>query len=746
MTPWQRRLRVGLGLFVIAFAAILFVSIRRPVGPAHPDKTRRNDPKAVTEQIKGTILLAKGTSPDYKLDFERLVQYADGRSTLLGVKARVPQRGGRDFLVTAKEGEVVGEQPKVNVKLHGSVELTTSDGLKLNTEDASYLDAEGVVQMPGPVTFSRNRMSGSAVGLSYDKNRDTLWLLDKAVIQIAPDENGKDSAHVEAGAAGHARRDKYIRFERHVKVDRDGQTIEAEGAVAFLTPDEKRIQMVELRGASRVTGKGDTSGGMKGMTARDMNLTYGPDGKQLQRALLNGDGVIELGGVAGRAGRRLAGQFVDVALGPDGTTVTGLSARDRVQLDLPADAGTPARRIRGGALQAAGQPGVGLTRAEFSEDVDFQESSAAPKAGTPTVDPTRVGRGVCFREPAPPAGVRVARSGTLDLALKNGFTTIESARFGRGACFQDSAIVGTAREARYGMAAGSLNLSGADEKTGRPPQVSDEHATIEASRIEILLDAKKITAIDSVKSDMRATKPATPTAGAARAQPAPPGGNAQTHLPSILKEDQPVSATADSLVYDSSASHAVYTGHAQLWQGDVTIKADTIVLDDQKGDLSASGAVVSKMLLEQVNDKTKAKERVHSVATAKALAYDDKLRRATYTGAAHLTGPQGDLTADRIELFLKESGNEVDRLEAYVNVAMRTPDNRKASGARLTYLSAEERYDMTGLPVRIEEECRETIGKSLTFFKSADRIIVDGNEERRTETKGGGKCPGPRFD
>ena len=69
-------------------------------------------------------------------------------------------------------------------------------------------------------------------------------------------------------------------------------------------------------------------------------------------------------------------------------------------------------------------------------------------------------------------------------------------------------------------------------------------------------------------------------------------------------------ATADALTYDSAAALAVYTGNAQLWQGETTIKGDTIVVDDQKGDLSASGRVVSKMMLEQVDSKTKAKEQV----------------------------------------------------------------------------------------------------------------------------------------
>ena len=34
-----------------------------------------------------------------------------------------------------------------------------------------------------------------------------------------------------------------------------------------------------------------------------------------------------------------------------------------------------------------------------------------------------------------------------------------------------------------------------------------------------------------------------------------------------------------------------------------------------------------------------------------------------------------------------------------------------------------------------------TLGRTLTFLKASDNVVVDGNQETRTETKGGGKCP-----
>ena len=115
---------------------------------------------------------------------------------------------------------------------------------------------------------------------------------------------------------------------------------------------------------------------------------------------------------------------------------------------------------------------------------------------------------------------------------------------------------------------------------------------------------------------------------------------------------------------------------------------------------------------------------------------------ATYTGDAHITGPQGDLTSPRVELFLKPGGDELDRAEAYDGVTLRG-EGRKTTGQRLTFFGADQRYLVTGTPVTIVDECgRETTGRTLTFFRATDRIVVDGNEQVRTQTRGNGStCP-----
>ena len=240
MTPWQRRLRLGLGIFVVALATLLGVSLcksRRPAVVA-PLPTKA-DPTAIVESTSGGLVRALGARQDLTIEhYDKLEGYADGRTRITGGRFKILQRGGRDFSIRARVAEMKGTAPDVDVTMTGAVEMVSSDGLTVRTEQASYVNAEGLVRAPGAVQFERGRMRGTSVGLTYDKARDVLSLLDKVVIRTAPDEKGEGGADIDAGTAAFFRADKYMRFERGVKMVGRGQTIEAETAVAFLTPDE----------------------------------------------------------------------------------------------------------------------------------------------------------------------------------------------------------------------------------------------------------------------------------------------------------------------------------------------------------------------------------------------------------------------------------------------------------------------------------------------------------------------------
>jgi len=103
---------------------------------------------------------------------------------------------------------------------------------------------------------------------------------------------------------------------------------------------------------------------------------------------------------------------------------------------------------------------------------------------------------------------------------------------------------------------------------------------------------------------------------------------------------------------------------------------------------------------------------------------------------AQMSRQKQDLRAQRIEVYLAEDSARVDRVEAFTNVNANVV-KRVAMGNRLTYHGEDERYDISGtpgVPVKVVDGCRQITGKTLTFFTSTDRIIVDGNEEIQTRT------------
>jgi LPS export ABC transporter protein LptC len=731
MTTWQKRARLvmaGVGITVI-IAVALTVRERQP--KPENDSVTRVDPKAVAESAGGRTVQASGTRVPGVLDYERSLTYADGTSRLIGPKLTTT-RNGQTFTVTGKEAAL--DQDQAHVTITGDVKLTSGDGLSVAAGEAAYDRADGIVRAPGPVSFAKGTLSGTAIGMTYDEKQDILSLLERAVVKVAPGKDTGGGADITAGSAVYARRDKHMRFEGSVRLIREGRTVEADTATAFLSADESRLERMELRGRSRITTADAAEGALQEMAARDMDLAYAADGETLERAVLKGSGTIVM---AGAAGRRIAGELVDIAFAAD-SNVTALTGRDRVQLTMPAQRDTPERIIRAAAMQGKGPPGQGLTSALFSGGVEFRET---PSGGT----------------------LRVARASTLDLAMTPGTGAIEEARFSGSTRFEEGNLRASAADGRYRIGDGLLELTGSEGT--RDPRVQDERITVDAKRINLTFAGPALVATTEVRSVMQPAAEKKPVPAAAGAPPAtsppvrpagrnpkrPAGGSSapapqDRTVPGMLKDDEPVYVTGAALDYDGARAFATYTGGARLWQGDTTIQGDTIVLDEHSGDLKASGSVRSTFVLEQLDQKTQQKTKVPSIASAKDLHYEDALRRATYTTDAHVNGPQGDCRADKIEMYFVEGGGALERAEAYRDVKLLT-DARTSSGDRMTYFAADERYIMVGAPVRILEECRETTAKTLTFWRSTDRILADGNEEIRTLTKKrGGTCAEPRLE
>ena len=686
---WQKWARLLAAIIGIAAAVVVYATMGERVKQVPATAPARIDPNAVIESSGNIVQQVRGTRQDYLIEAERQLTYEGGLTKLVGVKITVRNRGGRDYTVTGREAQAGPNQK--DLQLTGGVQLTSSDDFIVRADTASFSQDTGVMTAPGAVTFERNRMTGSGTGMTYDKTADVLSLSDQSHVLLR-DEHGNPSMEFTSGKSTFDRMAHTLALDGNVHALRDKQVIDAAQGMAHLTEDEQHITDIELRGDARVAGGGS---GVDSMSARDMNLHYSADGQALERAQLLGKGAVAMTGQNGAAGRQFLGDTLDILLAPDGA-LTKVTGRDNVRLDLPGTPDSPARRITARALDGDGVAGKGLTSATFSDNVEYREEAGAS------------------------TGARVARSRALNVALAD--DAISSAMFGGAVKFEEQGLQAAGGEARYDPMKGSLRISGIEG--GVAPRVSDERVTIDASTIDVALEGRLMKASGTVKTTLR---------------PGPSKGQGDTRLPGLLKQDQPANVNAETLDYRGASGQAIYTGNATMWQGETAVRADSVAIDQGKGDFLASGNARSTILLDTGVSVAHASE-IRYADAAHTIGYTSmKNALGTVAAQAQLSGPQGDLRADRIDVILAEKGGHVDRLEAYTNVSMKV-DTRTAVGERLTYFADEDRYVMSGAgtkSVKVIESCRETTGRTLTFFKSTDRIIVDGNEEIRTQTRSG---------
>ena len=711
---WQKILRWVIAAFVVVFAAVVVVSLRR----AHPKsapaaQVKQLPPNAIFEST-GKIEYAsdKSGKRDFAIEANHQISYDNGRSVFDGaVKVTIPDRSGRSITIRGDRADVVvppGKTISTGV-FRGHVKLTTSDGISVDAASASYDDTTQITTIPGPMTFSKGRMTGSSTGATYDHNRAVLWLLADAKVDAKPDEKGSGAIHVTSRQAGMARLEHYLKFVGDSRMDGEGHVTTSDEATAYLTPDDDRVTRIELRGNSRISSK--TGGGPQDMRARDIDMTYAADGRTLQATHMVENAVVRLPGEKGKPGKQIAGKGIDISLAPDGETVTNLTAADSVQVDLPPDGEIPARRIRSaillatGAPAAPGQPG-GIKSASFGGGVEYREHRDA-KGKLALID-------------------RTAKSDKLDIQTKPGFGDLERADFHTNVHFTDGPqTTADAPLAVYSIKDDSLTLSPGDGDTGKPPHVTDGRVSIDAKNIQMALSAQKMKADTRVRSVMVQQQ------GKSKDQ--------TVKVPSMLKQDRPVYVTSNRLDYDSAASLATYEGNSRLWQdGDdgSTILADKIVIDDNTGNLHAVTNVTTSTFMTTASgpdDKTKpakTQKQDPTVTKADGMVYEDAKHRATYTGSVHMSGPDGDMTSDSLELFFTEQGGQLDRAEAEGNVVSKQT-NRRAFGKHLSYSAKDDVYTMTGAPAMVYDDtppnCKLTKAPTVAFRKDVATGSASGN-------------------
>ena len=230
----------------------------------------------------------------------------------------------------------------------------------------------------------------------------------------------------------------------------------------------------------------------------------------------------------------------------------------------------------------------------------------------------------------------------------------------------------------------------------------------------------------------------------------------------MLASSDPIHVSSHRMTAHRSPAIAVYTGDARLWQNANVVEAPEIEFDrDHRsliaraliaaGDSSAvSGLGPVQASLQPVStvlvqvDKTGKVTPIH--ITSARLNYSDVERKVFLDGGVTTKETDVTMTARQMTVFLLPRSQstaganpampgQIDRIIAEEQVVITQP-TRHATGNRLVYTSADDKFVLTGGPPSIfDAERGKTTGDSLTFYRHDDRVLVEGRETSPAVTR-----------
>jgi len=711
----------------------------------------------------------------FTVSASKAVQFKEGgRAELHGVKivvygkdsSRFDRIAGDDFSFDPKSGEVTSTG-KVLIDLEANPEgIKNSDQtppsetrkpIHLETDGLSFNKDTGNASASGKVLFETPDATGSAVGVTYVSKTGTMTLRSSVEMTV----NRPRQFHLTADHGFITKQPSEVLLDG-VQLIREGQKLKSAQATFFLRPDDTVERILaegdveaEIQGQSEIRARSDRA-----------DLQLAGTRNQLTLAVLTGNVHLETNGAQpadGDAGRAILhfgpNQVLEKVHAEGGVHLwqnrvaqnTGLEKEKNiagtVSVDTVAHPGplpakttslqTGAQQVEmtapvmdfivknGNQLQSAettGPPQITISQpdtkqktvvtaerftAKFSEKNRLNSLHGEPESK------------IVSSVPGQPD--RISTSPTLDVLFgeQGDISTITQAG---GLTYVSGTQRAFAQRGTYTAADEMLVLIGS-------PRVLDSGMTTTAQTIRFNRTSGDAFAEGNVKS----------TYSDLKAQP--DGG--------MLASSDPIHVVSHAMTAHRSSNVAVYSGNARLWQNSSVVEAPTLEFNRVQRSLVAESNSDQpvKTVLVQVDNKTGQATPV--TVTSARLTYNDAARKIFLDGSVTARSTDTTMTARQMTVFLvahsqsQASGSlgtvagagQVEKIIAENSVVLTQP-TRRATGDRLVYTAADEKYDLTGGPPSIFDAERGKItGDSLTFYRRDDRVLVEGRDTSRSITR-----------
>jgi lipopolysaccharide export system protein LptA len=746
---------------------------------------------SISKSVEGRTLFTVSAS--------KAVQFKEGgRAELHNVKIIIYGRdAGRFDRITGDDFEYDPASGNVNAKGTVLIDLEANpEGMRHSdqtppeqTKEPLHLETNGLVfnkntgdaSATGKVVFRTPQASGSAVGVEYVAKTGTMNLLSAVAMTV----NRPQAVHLNADRGEITKQPRQVVLTA-VRMTRELQETQSDRATFFLREDNTVDHILaegdvetELHGRSLSSSKTSHSKTHARSDRAELFLTGTRN--LLTTAILSGNVQLATQGAqpaeaaAGRVTLHFGGhssgqQMLETVHAEDGVRLT--QKKSSQSETFVAVASSPAKEdardqdiemtapvmdfiVKGGRrlerAETSGPPQIVITQpvsnqktvvtaakftAKFTENNRLATLHGEPDA---KIVSSRI---VANKTGAPGQPDRVSTSKMLDVVFlpEGGVASITQAG---GFTYVDGTEKAWAQRGEYTAADQLLVLSGS-------PRVVDNDMTTTAQTIRMNRTTGDAIAEGNVKS----------TYSDLKAQP--DGG--------MLASSDPIHVTSHSMTAHRSSGIAVYAGDARLWQNANVVEAPTLQFDRDHRSLLAQGVAqgeinggtglrparagespaptqaltqpVSTVLVQA--DKTGKVTPVH--ITSARLNYADAERRIFLDGGVTAKGAEATLTGQQMTVFLlprsqSQSGagpgmpGQVERIVAEGKVVITQPA-RHATGDRLVYTAAEDKFVLTGGPPSIFDAERGKItGDSLTFYRHDDRVLVEGRETSPTVTR-----------
>lgn len=752
-----RYARWSAGVAMATCLVVIGVFVQRRVRGRVGEKNLPPVPEAVKQQSAGfEISRAIGSRTLFIVHASTATQFKDeNRSLLENVEIEIyGPRGDRNDSVHANECSY--ETDTGSIRCQGVVQIDLraartsaqkssaaktpaqetagqNDGvqraeLHLETSNILFEHDSGKVSTENPVTLRFFGGTGSGIGMVYEPQTENVTLEKNVQLEIvSPQEAHPVPVHIISSKLEFRRGESILRLTGPVRAQQGAGTLTA-GALELQlnsTMQPSRAIASESPEISSSSARGKAS-----LAAEEVTADLSPRG-EIEK--LDADGNVRGESSGAKGANQLSAQHAQVVMDLDGEknearevlvqgqvnweTEQGQSrgnlATESLRIALsPNDKNNGGARIASAETLAAGKLGM----SKPGENVEIQGGKLSALFGAENkIEELRGASGVRVARTltSKPAETSTAENLLAKFGADGNWRTIDE---GGNVKVRQGDEGGTANTAQLVSATNQMTLAGA-------ATVEDPESHLQADKIQMNQTTGEMQASGNVVASF---------AGRSKNSIATPAGENTK-----ISADEMRGTSSGKAANENG--HAVFTGHARLWEGSDVLQAQTIEFWQGEKRAEARGDVLGEFIEapHKASGSSDAKKKSAPVlwrVHAPQVDYWSDLEKMEWSDGVEAQSSEGTIRSQNVEMFFSRAENNQQTLERAIGTgSVRIEQNgRTGTAERGEYFSRDGKFVLSGgTPTIADASGNTTAGRQLTFFLANDSILVDSQSESR---------------